>query len=95
MKKSISVSTVCLMIIRLGFSNEAKVSNAACNAGSLSPCLSAIQNGGAPSGTCCKNLKAQQGCLCQFARDPNVSKYVNSSNARKVASSCGVRIPRC
>ncbi|KAG9130918.1 hypothetical protein Leryth_006692 [Lithospermum erythrorhizon] len=95
MGKIISVSTLCLMLIMLIFANEVKMSIAACNASSLSSCLSTIQKGGSPSGACCQNLRAQRGCLCQFARDPNVSKYVNSPNARKVARSCGVSIPRC
>ncbi|KAL5225816.1 hypothetical protein ABZP36_012455 [Zizania latifolia] len=66
-----------------------------CNAGSLAVCAGAIIGGAAPSASCCSNLRAQQGCFCQFARNPAYSGYINSANARKTLSSCRVTVPRC
>ncbi|XP_002466001.1 non-specific lipid-transfer protein 2P [Sorghum bicolor] len=70
-------------------------SAASCNAGQLTVCASAMLSGAAPSAACCSNLKAQQGCLCQFAKNPAYARYVNSPNARKTVASCGVALPRC
>ncbi|MBF6189543.1 hypothetical protein IU482_30525, partial [Nocardia farcinica] len=44
---------------------------------------------------CCSSLRAQQGCFCQFAKDPRYGRYVNSPNARKAVSSCGIALPTC
>jgi hypothetical protein len=66
-----------------------------CNAGSLAVCATAILVGAAPSGACCSNLRAQQGCFCQYARNPAYSGYINSPNSRKALASCGIAIPHC
>uniref|UniRef100_A0A0D3FCV1 Bifunctional inhibitor/plant lipid transfer protein/seed storage helical domain-containing protein n=1 Tax=Oryza barthii TaxID=65489 RepID=A0A0D3FCV1_9ORYZ len=44
---------------------------------------------------CGSSLRAQQGCFCQFAKDPRYGRYVNSPNARKAVSSCGIALPTC
>ncbi|KAL5726539.1 hypothetical protein ACHQM5_009577 [Ranunculus cassubicifolius] len=71
------------------------VSMADCNVYSLSPCISAFSNGSPPSPGCCSQMIAQRSCLCQYIKDPALGQYVNSPNARKVASTCGVGIPKC
>ncbi|XP_040384271.1 non-specific lipid-transfer protein 2P-like [Oryza brachyantha] len=68
---------------------------AQCNAGQLAVCAGAIIGGSAPSASCCSNLRAQRGCFCQYARNPAYASYINSGNARKTLSSCGIAIPRC
>jgi hypothetical protein len=70
-------------------------SSQACNAGTLALCAPAILSGSAPSGACCSNLRAQQGCICQFARNPAYSGYINSPNSRRALASCGIAIPHC
>jgi hypothetical protein len=70
-------------------------SSQACNAGTLALCAPAILSGSAPSGACCSNLRAQQGCFCQFARNPAYSGYINSPNSRRALASCGIAIPHC
>uniref|UniRef100_A0A0E0CTY9 Bifunctional inhibitor/plant lipid transfer protein/seed storage helical domain-containing protein n=1 Tax=Oryza meridionalis TaxID=40149 RepID=A0A0E0CTY9_9ORYZ len=68
---------------------------AGCNAGQLTVCAGAIAGGARPTAACCSSLRAQQGCFCQFAKDPRYGRYVNSPNARKAVSSCGIALPTC
>ncbi|XP_022895426.1 non-specific lipid-transfer protein 2-like [Olea europaea var. sylvestris] len=66
-----------------------------CNASELNPCATAIASGLPPSAACCSKLWEQQPCLCGYLKDPALKQYVNSPNARKVVSSCGVPTPSC
>jgi hypothetical protein len=68
---------------------------ATCNAMQLTPCAGAIGGNAAPSAACCSRLKAQQPCMCQYARDPNLKQYVDSANGKKVMAACKVPIPSC
>ncbi|KAF9619963.1 hypothetical protein IFM89_010579 [Coptis chinensis] len=68
---------------------------ATCDATQLSPCLGAITSGSPPSPACCTRLKSQRSCLCQYLKNPNLSRFVNTPNARRVGSRCGVPYPRC
>ncbi|KAM3032314.1 hypothetical protein ACUV84_026308 [Puccinellia chinampoensis] len=68
---------------------------ATCSAMQLTPCAGAIVGNAAPSATCCSRLKAQQPCMCQYARDPNLKQYVDSANGKKVMAACKVPIPSC
>ncbi|KAE8665517.1 Non-specific lipid-transfer protein 2 [Hibiscus syriacus] len=75
---------------------EAELSRAAtCNPAQLSPCVSAITSSSPPSKLCCTKIKEQKPCLCQYLRNPNLKKFVNTPNARKVASTCGTPYPKC
>ena len=66
-----------------------------CDVEKLIVCGPAIIGGTTPSTSCCSNLKAQEGCFCQYAKDPAYSNYINSPNARKTLASCGVTLPAC
>ncbi|XP_042509393.1 non-specific lipid-transfer protein 2-like [Macadamia integrifolia] len=89
-------SALCVMLVMMLVLGEVSLSMAVtCNALELSPCLPAITTGSAPSETCCVKLKEQESCLCGFAKDPNLRKYLLSPNAKKVATSCGIPIPTC
>ena len=67
---------------------------AACNPAALSPCGGALF-GGAVTPGCCVQLKAQQPCLCQYARNPAYSSYVNGPAAQRVANACGIPKMKC
>ncbi|CAI0451419.1 unnamed protein product [Linum tenue] len=67
----------------------------ACNPSQLSSCLPAISTSAPPTGQCCGNLRQQGPCLCGYLRNPNFRQYLSSPGARKVASACGVPLPRC
>ncbi|RZC87656.1 hypothetical protein C5167_028103 [Papaver somniferum] len=75
--------------------NEMPGSMAACQVTQLSPCLNAISSNARPTATCCSRLRSQVPCLCTYARDPNLSKYVTNPSARRVAQICRVAVPRC
>uniref|UniRef100_A0A0D9VNJ2 Bifunctional inhibitor/plant lipid transfer protein/seed storage helical domain-containing protein n=1 Tax=Leersia perrieri TaxID=77586 RepID=A0A0D9VNJ2_9ORYZ len=66
-----------------------------CDAGQLTVCAGAIAIGSRPTAACCSGLRAQQGCFCQFAKDPRYGRYINSPNARRAVSSCGLPLPSC
>ena len=68
---------------------------AACQASQLAGCASAILSGAKPSGECCGNLRAQQGCFCQYAKDPSLGAYIRSPHARETLVSCGLAVPHC
>jgi hypothetical protein len=87
---------MALLVVALLLAAAAETASAAsCNAGQLVVCAAAITSGVKPSAACCSNLKAQQGCFCQFGKNPTYAPYINSPNARKTVASCGVSLPRC
>lgn len=67
---------------------------ASCNPASLSPCSRALF-GGAVTPGCCAQLRAQQPCLCQYARNPAYSSYVNGPVAQSVTKACGLPKMKC
>ncbi|KAG8074698.1 hypothetical protein GUJ93_ZPchr0006g41616 [Zizania palustris] len=58
------------------------VAASACDPSALTPCMSAIMLGAAPTADCCARLLEQQPCLCQYARDPSYRGYVTSPSAQ-------------
>uniref|UniRef100_A0A0E0R141 Bifunctional inhibitor/plant lipid transfer protein/seed storage helical domain-containing protein n=1 Tax=Oryza rufipogon TaxID=4529 RepID=A0A0E0R141_ORYRU len=65
-----------------------------CDPGLLSPCAAPIFFGTAPSASCCSSLKAQQGCFCQYAKDPTNNHLipVPSSLSPTVRTGSGGRL---
>lgn len=84
-----SPGTVC------GASRTAPAAATKCDPLALRPCAAAILWGEAPSTACCAGLRAQKRCLCRYAKNPDLRKYINSQNSRKVAAACSVPAPRC
>uniref|UniRef100_A0A0E0JMP8 Bifunctional inhibitor/plant lipid transfer protein/seed storage helical domain-containing protein n=1 Tax=Oryza punctata TaxID=4537 RepID=A0A0E0JMP8_ORYPU len=68
---------------------------AKCDPVALHPCAPAILWGEAPSTACCTELQAQKRCLCRYAKNPDLRKYIESQNSKKVAAACSVQVPRC
>ncbi|CAL4909423.1 unnamed protein product [Urochloa decumbens] len=68
---------------------------ATCDATQLAPCAGAIIGNAAPTAACCSRMKEQQPCLCTYARDPNLQRYVNSPNGKKTLAACRVPVPSC
>ncbi|KAI3441146.1 AAI domain-containing protein [Psidium guajava] len=66
-----------------------------CDPMELSSCASAISSSSPPSAMCCAKLKEQKPCLCQYMKNPNLQKLINSPNSRKVAIQCGSPFPSC
>uniref|UniRef100_A0A0D9WJE3 Bifunctional inhibitor/plant lipid transfer protein/seed storage helical domain-containing protein n=1 Tax=Leersia perrieri TaxID=77586 RepID=A0A0D9WJE3_9ORYZ len=66
-----------------------------CDALQLTPCAGAIIGNAAPTASCCSRMKEQQPCLCQYARDPSLKRYVDSPNGKKVLAACRVPVPSC
>ncbi|KAI5017372.1 hypothetical protein ZWY2020_042260 [Hordeum vulgare] len=70
-------------------------STAHCNAGQLMVCAAAIIGGAAPSASCCSSLRVQQGCFCQYARNPAYGRYIGSPTAHRAIVACRVAVPSC
>ncbi|XP_010279351.1 PREDICTED: non-specific lipid-transfer protein 2-like [Nelumbo nucifera] len=86
--------TLCVVLVLL--LNEAHISVAVvCRPTELASCASAITSSAAPSKMCCSKLKEQRPCLCKYLKDPNLQKLINTPNAKKVASTCGIPFPSC
>ncbi|KAK9065268.1 hypothetical protein SSX86_016651 [Deinandra increscens subsp. villosa] len=66
-----------------------------CNPTQLAPCASAFSSSSPPSKLCCSKLKQQKPCLCKYIKNPSLRSYVTSPNAKKVARTCRVAVPKC
>jgi hypothetical protein len=95
MKKNPSVAVVALMLALVVLAAAPGGARAACDASQLAVCVSAITGGAPPTTVCCANLKAQQGCFCQYAKDPAYGRYIKSPSARKTLESCHLAVPTC
>ncbi|KAL8531740.1 hypothetical protein ACS0TY_008369 [Phlomoides rotata] len=88
----LAICVVLLVVI----SDEIAVTNAVtCNPLQLSPCAAAITSSGNPTTACCDKIKEQSPCLCQYMKNPNLQRFINSPGAKKVANSCGTPFPKC
>ncbi|BBG99569.1 Bifunctional inhibitor/lipid-transfer protein/seed storage 2S albumin superfamily protein [Prunus dulcis] len=97
MKLSYSGVALCVVVmVAVMVSEEARMAEAVtCSPVQLSSCLGPINSGSPPSTTCCQKLREQRPCLCGYLKNPSLRQYVNSPNARKLASNCGVPVPQC
>ncbi|CAJ2630663.1 unnamed protein product [Trifolium pratense] len=89
-----SYVTFCIVLTLLLAKTELSM-GVTCNALQLIACANAITSSNPPSAICCSKLKEQKPCLCQYLKDPNLKKLVNSPNAIKVADTCGSPFPIC
>ncbi|GFS32810.1 hypothetical protein Acr_00g0024820 [Actinidia rufa] len=85
---------VCAVLVLLVWGGQMCM-GATCNPLELSPCASAIITAKPPTPACCNKLKEQRPCLCQYLKNPNLQKFINSPNANKVATTCGSPFPSC
>ncbi|KAM3350821.1 hypothetical protein ACQJBY_023098 [Aegilops geniculata] len=66
-----------------------------CDPWALRPCAPVILWSASPSSACCARLREQRRCLCRYARDPDLGRYINSQSSKEVAAACRVRVPMC
>ncbi|KAL1566630.1 non-specific lipid-transfer protein 2P [Salvia divinorum] len=64
-----------------------------CDPTKIESCTFPILFGTSPSAECCRKLKEQEHCFCQFIKDPQFSQFLQSPNAAKLARACNVTIP--
>ncbi|KAG5527972.1 hypothetical protein RHGRI_028786 [Rhododendron griersonianum] len=96
MKKGSCASLLCALVVVLVVLAEARVTEAVtCNPMELSACQGSFTSSQPPAAGCCSKLREQQPCFCGYKNNPSLSQYVNSPNARRVASACGVSYPNC
>uniref|UniRef100_A0A1J3CNX3 Non-specific lipid-transfer protein 2 n=1 Tax=Noccaea caerulescens TaxID=107243 RepID=A0A1J3CNX3_NOCCA len=68
---------------------------APCDPMQLLPCEDAIRRGSAPTKECCTKVGQQQHCVCGYLRNPNFKAFLNSPNAKKIATDCHYPYPKC
>ncbi|XP_051209886.1 non-specific lipid-transfer protein 2-like [Lolium perenne] len=89
------VAVICFLLVALAAAPGA-VEAATCSPTQLTPCAPAIIGNAAPTAACCGKLKAHPAsCLCKYKKDPNLQRYVNSPNGKKVFAACKARLPKC
>ncbi|KAF3444296.1 hypothetical protein FNV43_RR13986 [Rhamnella rubrinervis] len=59
-----------------------------CSPLEMEPCKPAIATVTPPSSICCRNVREQRPCYCEYLKDPNLD--VNTPRFRRVAATCGV-----
>ncbi|KAI3462562.1 hypothetical protein Pfo_019225 [Paulownia fortunei] len=84
---------VAMVVVLVAEVHETEAVN--CSPLELSPCLGAITGSQNPSPQCCSKLKEQVPCFCGYINNPTLRPYIESPNAKKVASICGVATPKC
>ena len=93
MKIPYAAALCVIMVVILSEADPTKA--VTCSPLELTSCYAAINSGAPPSAMCCNKLRQQKPCLCGYLKDPNLRQYVNTANARRVASTCGVPFPNC
>jgi hypothetical protein len=90
---------VLFLVVILTASGMVRVASRAprakCDPLALRPCVPVILLDAPPSRECCAKLRKQRRCLCKYAENPYVGRYINSENSKKVVAACRVRVPRC
>ncbi|CAO2178691.1 unnamed protein product [Urochloa humidicola] len=66
-----------------------------CDPLALRPCVPAVIYGARPSGECCAKVREQMPCLCRYSKNPDLGRYINSREGRRIAAVCRVRRLRC
>ncbi|XP_050235596.1 non-specific lipid-transfer protein 2-like [Mercurialis annua] len=95
MKASSSYVAVCTLLVLLLAEAQVTMAAVPCNPTQLSSCVNAITSNTKPSALCCSKIKEQKPCLCTYLKNPNLGKFINTPNARRVASTCGTPYPKC
>ncbi|KAJ8436616.1 hypothetical protein Cgig2_029862 [Carnegiea gigantea] len=90
MAKNAAVLALIAVVVAAVLVAEAE---AACDPMQLMPCAEAfLSSSKLPSSDCCANLKEQKPCLCEYKQNPKYQSYVNSPNARRIATACKVTV---
>lgn len=98
MRSSSSVAAALVLafaLVTMGGVGAIEAAGPACNPSLLTPCAGPALFGGPVPAACCAQLRAQQGCLCGYARSPNYGGYIRSPNAARLFAVCRFPMPRC
>lgn len=98
MQKACPCVVVLLVVLAFALCSAQVSTAVTCNLMDLSPCLPAMTSPAAPTAGCCSKLRQQRSCFCGYLRDPKYKayrQYLNSPNAKKVATTCRVPFPKC
>ncbi|KAK8529805.1 hypothetical protein V6N13_102702 [Hibiscus sabdariffa] len=95
--KRVSFVALCAMVMTVVlFSGEIRTAEAViCNPTELRLCMPALTSPVDPMPICCSKLDEQQSCLCGYMKNPALKPYIDSPNAKRVASYCKISWPQC
>ncbi|OEL26553.1 hypothetical protein BAE44_0012427 [Dichanthelium oligosanthes] len=91
---AVACAAAALLLLFLAAATTTEAA-AACNPALLTPCAGPALFGGAVPPACCAQLRAQQACLCGYARSPNYGSYIRSPRAARLFAVCRLAMPRC
>ncbi|XP_010110085.2 non-specific lipid-transfer protein 2 [Morus notabilis] len=94
MKATHIAAVFCTLLVVLLAKSQVSMA-VTCSPVQLSACVSAITTSSPPTQLCCTKIKEQKPCLCQYLKNPNLKKFVDSPNARRVANTCKTPFPKC
>ncbi|KAG0548970.1 hypothetical protein BDA96_01G214000 [Sorghum bicolor] len=95
MAKQAVAMLVALALVVAAAMSAGGASAVQCNPAQLVVCAPAVISGSPPTASCCSNLRAQESCFCEYAHNPAFRKYIDSPNAGRTLTSCGIPIPDC
>nr|ACG37669.1 nonspecific lipid-transfer protein precursor [Zea mays] len=95
MARAVAMLVALALVVVVAVASAGGAAAQQCSAAQLAACAPAIISGSPPTASCCSNLRAQEPCFCQYARNPAYSSYINSPNARRTLASCGIAVPSC
>ncbi|PON77519.1 Bifunctional inhibitor/plant lipid transfer protein/seed storage helical domain containing protein [Parasponia andersonii] len=98
LEATIMLMIVVVVVVVVSIMDKPRVATAVviCSPVEMDPCKEAIAMTASPSSICCQKVREQRPCLCGYLNDPNLRPTINSPNARRVASICGVELfPTC
>ncbi|CAN0893067.1 Probable non-specific lipid-transfer protein AKCS9 [Linum grandiflorum] len=95
MRRSLALLSLAVILLLLAVATGPAAAAVTCNPMQLSSCASAISSSTPPSRLCCNKIREQKPCLCKYLKNPALRAYINTPNARKVASTCGTPFPNC
>ncbi|CAA7397676.1 unnamed protein product [Spirodela intermedia] len=84
-----------ILILLLMAARTPPAESVRCNPSEMLPCSGALFFSRPPSTDCCARLREQQPCFCQYLKNPSLSSYFSSQNARRVVTTCRVPPSRC
>ncbi|KAK1422116.1 hypothetical protein QVD17_25008 [Tagetes erecta] len=98
--KNLFLVVLCALVMALLTSNVQEINAQTpppitCDAQRLASCAGTILFGTRPAfnSTCCKGLRQQEPCFCQFKNNPTYGQFITSPNAQIFPSACNVTIP--
>ncbi|KAL4573362.1 hypothetical protein LXL04_020165 [Taraxacum kok-saghyz] len=94
MKSATNITLCVAAILVMLLAGSQETTAVTCMVTELAACATAFSSPSPPSQQCCRKLKEQRPCLCQYMKNPSLRSYVASPKAKTIAISCAVPTPQ-